>query len=117
MSSNKDSNEMHSHRGGHSHDRKEHDHKAHASKGDAHDHDHDHGAHGHTHGTIDPSITSTDRGLWAIKWSFIGLFITTLIQLVVVYFSGSIALLADTIHNLGDACTAIPLGIAFILGK
>ncbi len=52
-----------------------------------------------------------------MRWSFIGLFITTLIQLVVVYFSGSIALLADTIHNLGDACTAIPLGIAFILGK
>ena len=37
--------------------------------------------------------------------------------MAVVYFSGSIALLADTIHNLGDACTAIPLGIAFILGK
>ncbi len=90
----------------------------HDHKGGAHGHDHGGGgAHGHTHGTIDPSIISTQRGLWAIKWSFFGLMVTTLFQLVVVYFSSSIALLADTIHNLGDACTAIPLGIAFILGK
>jgi cation diffusion facilitator family transporter len=70
--------------------------------------------HGHTHGPLDPSITSTKKGLWAVKWSFIGLVITFIIQAVIVFFTNSIALLADTIHNLGDAITAIPLGIAFL---
>jgi len=80
------------------------------------DHLHDHGhdqSHGHTHGIVDPSITTSDRGLWAIKWSFVGLAATAALQLVVVFISGSVGLLADTIHNLGDAATAIPLGIAF----
>src|SRR6266542_2086337 len=131
MSSNDDFHLDHPHEDeqphGHDHPHKEdahkqddHEHGAHGHdhKGGAHGHDHGGGgAHGHTHGTIDPSIISTQRGLWAIKWSFFGLMVTTLFQLVVVYFSSSIALLADTIHNLGDACTAIPLGIAFILGK
>ena len=81
---------------------------------DPHDHPHDHLAgHGHTHGIVDPSITTNDRGLWAIKWSFVGLATTAVLQLVVVFLSGSVALLADTIHNFGDAATAIPLGIAF----
>lgn len=70
--------------------------------------------HGHSHGSIDPSIASTKRGLWAVKWSFIILMITFLFQVVIVIFTGSVALLADTIHNLGDAVTAIPLGIAFL---
>src|SRR5712692_3985807 len=78
----------------------------------SHDHGHDH-SHGHTHGIVDPSIATSDRGLWAIKWSFVGLAATAAIQLVVVFISGSVGLLADTIHNLGDAATAIPLGIAF----
>jgi len=80
------------------------------------DHSHDHGhdrSHGHTHGIVDPSITTSDQGLWAIKWSFVGLAATAALQLVVVFISGSVGLLADTIHNLGDAATAIPLGIAF----
>jgi cation diffusion facilitator family transporter len=75
-----------------------------------HDHDHEHG---HTHGIVDPSITTSERGLWAIKWSFIGLAATAMLQLVVVFISGSVALLADTVHNFGDAATAIPLAIAF----
>jgi cation diffusion facilitator family transporter len=75
-------------------------------------HDDDRG-HGHTHGVVDPSITTSDRGLWAVKWSFIGLAITAAFQLVVVAISGSVGLLADTIHNFGDAATAVPLGIAF----
>lgn len=79
-----------------------------------HDHNHD-GDHGHTHGVIDPSITATDRGIWAIKWSFIILAITALLQVLVVVISGSVALLADTIHNVGDAATAIPLWVAFRL--
>lgn len=65
----------------------------------------------------DYSILSTDRGIWAVKWSFAGLFVTALLQAFVVILSGSIALLADTIHNFGDAATAIPLGIAFMLAK
>lgn len=73
-------------------------------------------AHGHTHGSIDPTITSTQKGIWAVKWSFIAMMITFILQAVVVFFTGSVALLADTIHNLGDAVTAIPLGIAFIIG-
>lgn len=71
--------------------------------------------HGHTHGVIDPTIATTTRGIWAIKWSFVVLAITSVLQLVVVVFSGSVALLADTIHNVGDAVTAIPLWVAFLL--
>src|SRR5205814_8829022 len=84
-------------------------------------HDHDHGSqghrHGHTHGVVDPSITTSERGIWAIKWSFIGLFITAAIQIFVVYLSQSVGLLADTIHNFGDAATAIPLWVAFALAR
>lgn len=90
-----------------------------------HDHAHDpdltpaaHSAHhGHTHGVVDPSIASTTRGLWALKWSFVGLMVTALFQIVVVFLSGSVGLLADTIHNFADAATAIPLGIAFWLAR
>jgi cation diffusion facilitator family transporter len=80
-------------------------------------HDHGGGGHGHTHGVIDPSLSSTDRGIWAIKWSFVILAITSAIQLFVVYATGSVALLADTIHNIGDATTAIPLWFAFVLAR
>lgn len=73
--------------------------------------------HSHTHGAVDPTIASTSRGIWAIKWSFIGLMITAGIQVVIVYLSGSVALLADTIHNFGDAATAIPLWIAFLFAR
>src|SRR6266478_1450107 len=73
--------------------------------------------HGHSHGIVDASIASTDRGLWALKWSFVGLMATALIQVVVVALSGSVGLLADTIHNFADAATAIPLGIAFWLAR
>ncbi len=73
--------------------------------------------HGHSHWRIDPSIASSDRGIWAVKWSFIGLFVTAAIQLAVVIFSNSVGLLADTIHNFGDASTAIPLGMAFMFAR
>jgi cation diffusion facilitator family transporter len=82
-----------------------------------HGHRHDGGGHGHTHGVIDPTIATTARGIWAIKWSFVVLAITAALQLLVVVFSGSVALLADTIHNVGDAATAIPLWIAFALAR
>ncbi|ESX20634.1 cobalt transporter [Mesorhizobium sp. LSJC255A00] len=82
-----------------------------------HGHDHGEGGHGHTHGVIDPTIATTTRGIWAIKWSFVVLAITAALQLVVVFLSGSVALLADTIHNVGDAVTAIPLWVAFMLAR
>ena len=82
-----------------------------------HGHSHDEGRHGHTHGVIDPSIVTTERGIWAIKWSFIILALTAALQFVVVFVSGSVALLADTIHNIGDATTAIPLWVAFVLAR
>lgn len=80
-------------------------------------HGHGGGGHGHAHGVIDASLASTERGIWAIKWSFVILAITSAIQLAVVYFTGSVALLADTIHNFGDATTAIPLWFAFVLAR
>ena len=83
-----------------------------------HQHDyHGHGGHDHSHGIVDPSLVASERGIWAVKWSFIGLFITALVQVVVVLLSGSVALLSDTIHNFGDAATAVPLGIAFALSR
>ena len=72
-----------------------------------------HGGHPHTHGAIDPRITTSARGIWALKWSLALLALTGAMQVGVVFASGSIALLADTIHNFGDAATAIPLWIAF----
>ncbi|PAQ11804.1 cation-efflux pump [Mesorhizobium temperatum] len=88
----------------------------HAAHGHGHHH-HASGSHGHTHGVIDATIATTDRGIWAIKWSFVILAITAALQMVVVALSGSVALLADTIHNIGDATTAIPLWIAFMLAR
>lgn len=79
-------------------------------------HSHGHG-HGHTHGVVDPTIATTQRGIWAVKWSFVLLAITAAAQLAVVALSGSVALLADTIHNIADAATAIPLWIAFVLAR
>jgi cation diffusion facilitator family transporter len=81
------------------------------------EHPHEHGDHGHTHGAVDASITTSERGIWAVKWSFIGLFATALVQIVVVLLSGSVGLLSDTIHNFGDAATAVPLWIAFALTR
>ncbi len=81
-----------------------------------HNHDHDH-AHGHTHGVVDPTLATTVRGIWAIKWSFWILAATAALQLVVVYASNSVALIADTIHNIADAGTAIPLWVAFVLAR
>jgi cation diffusion facilitator family transporter len=71
----------------------------------------------HSHGAIDSSIASTERGIWAVKWSFVILMLTALLQLAVVAASGSVALFADTVHNIGDALTAVPLWIAFMLAR
>jgi cation diffusion facilitator family transporter len=105
---NEDDDHDHDHFHGHAHEDDRDDHHDH--------HDHNQG-HAHMHGIVDPSILTTERGIWAVKWSFVGLFITAFIQVIIVYYSGSIALLADTIHNFGDALTAIPLLFAFMLAR
>jgi cation diffusion facilitator family transporter len=81
-----------------------------------HRHNHHHKT-THSHGVIDPHILTSQRGIWAVKWSFFWMIVTAVIQLLVVIFSGSVALLADTIHNFGDALTAVPLWFAFSLGR
>jgi divalent metal cation (Fe/Co/Zn/Cd) transporter len=79
--------------------------------GHAHDHEHDHG---HTHGRVDRSIVRSRAGVRAVAISLGILGATAALQTVVFAFSGSVALLADLIHNGGDALTAIPLAIAFL---
>lgn len=77
-----------------------------------------HGAeagHGHTHGLIDPSIKRSRAGLRAVGISLAVLGLTALLQLALFLATDSVALLADLIHNFGDALTAIPVGIAFLL--
>jgi divalent metal cation (Fe/Co/Zn/Cd) transporter len=82
----------------------------------AHEHGHAHGSeHGHSHGLVDDSIKRSREGVRAVSLSLAVLGIAALIQTVVFVASGSIALLADLIHNFGDALTAVPLGIAFAL--
>jgi cation diffusion facilitator family transporter len=81
-----------------------------------HKHSGGHGhAHDHSHGLVDPSITRSRTGLHAVSLSLFVLALTAGLQAVVFVLSGSVALLADLIHNAGDALTAVPLGIAFVL--
>lgn len=77
-------------------------------------HEHGHG-HGHSHGLIDRSITRSRDGLRTVAVSLGVLLLTAAVQAVIFVATGSVALLADLIHNFGDALTAIPLGIAFFL--
>jgi len=66
---------------------------------------------------VDATMESSARGIWALKISLVALGITAVLQLVIVTISGSVALLADTIHNFADAGTSIPLWIAFALAR
>ena len=79
-----------------------------------HDHEHDHG-HGHSHGLVDRSIVRSHEGVRAVSISLAVLGVAALAQTAIFVASGSVALLADLIHNFGDALTAVPLGIAFFL--
>ncbi|QIN84431.1 cation diffusion facilitator family transporter [Rubrobacter tropicus] len=75
---------------------------------------------GHSHDaadSVDDALASNEEGIRALKISLVALVVTALLQAVVVAFSGSVALLADTIHNFGDALTALPLWVAFALAK
>ena len=71
--------------------------------------------HGHSHGLIDRSITRSRDGLRTVGISLGVLLATSLLQGVIFLATGSVALLADLIHNFGDALTAIPLGVAFVM--
>lgn len=126
----------HEHAADHGHNHGHSD--GHGHGGDqGHSHSHSHGDHDHAHPTgirgfflglfvphshdaadsIDDALVASKEGIRAITVSLVILLITTLIQLTVVFVSGSVALLADTVHNFSDALTAIPLGIAFLLGR
>jgi len=85
-----------------------HHHPDHSRSGNPHD---------HIHGAVDPAILTTEKGMWAVKWSMVGLLLTALLQAAVVAVTSSVALLADTIHNFGDAATAVPLWIAFVMAR
>src|SRR5829696_8063510 len=80
----------------------------------AHTHVHPH-AHGHSHGLVHDSIKRSREGLRAVGLALLILTVTAIAQVVIYAASGSVALLADLIHNGGDAATAIPLSIAFML--
>jgi cation diffusion facilitator family transporter len=97
---------MESHAHGHTH-----------SHGQAHGHGgHGHGGgHGHSHGLVDPSIKRSREGLKAVLVSLLILAATAALQVGVFVLGGSVALLADLIHNAGDALTAVPLGAAFLM--
>jgi divalent metal cation (Fe/Co/Zn/Cd) transporter len=78
-------------------------------------HDHDEHTHGHSHGLVDESIKRSREGVRAVTLALGILASTAAVQALVFAFTGSLALLADLIHNGGDALTAIPLGIAVAL--
>jgi len=71
--------------------------------------------HGHTHGLIDPTIKRSREGMRAVALSLLVLGLTAAVQGVIFSLTHSVALLADLIHNAGDAATALPLGIAFAM--
>lgn len=94
----------------------------------AHGHGHSHGhGHGwrrawrpHSHDAadqMDERLTGSREGMRALWGSFAVLLVTAAAQATVVWLTGSVALLSDTLHNLADACTAIPLAVAFRLGR
>jgi cation diffusion facilitator family transporter len=120
---------MSRHRDEHLHDDPLHEAHGHAGHHDHADH-HDHagGVVGwltglvrpHSHDaaeSVDAALESSAQGIRAVKISLVALLVTAVLQALVVTVSGSVALLADTIHNLADALTAVPLWFAFVLGR
>jgi cation diffusion facilitator family transporter len=94
-------------------DRHEGRHRHHRNAG--HDHSHGEHDHGHSHGLVHDSIKRSREGVRAVLVSLGVLGIAAGVQTLIFALSGSVALLADLIHNFGDALTAVPLGIAFLL--
>ncbi|MET7651715.1 MULTISPECIES: cation diffusion facilitator family transporter [unclassified Streptomyces] len=119
--------ERHDHEHGHRHDRGHHHEHAHehphhhsspASPGLRHRVAHLLAPHSHeTADKLDPALESSARGMRALWVSLAVLGVTAVAQAFVVVLSGSVALLGDTVHNAADALTAVPLGIAFVLGR
>ena len=114
----------HSHNHGHDHDH-EHDHDHHHGGGivgtiaaalhlPGFGHDHDHG---YTSMAQDNAVRDNELGIRTVKLALLVLGITTVLQIVIYVASGSVALLADTVHNLGDALNSVPLWIAFVLAR
>ena len=73
--------------------------------------------HSHAHAPVDQAMEHNAEGVRALKLSVAGLALTAALQLVVVLASGSVALLSDTLHNLADAGTSLPLWLAFNIGR
>jgi cation diffusion facilitator family transporter len=71
--------------------------------------------HGHSHGRVDPSIVRSRAGVHAVLASLAVLTMAAAVQVAIFVVSGSVALLADLVHNFGDALTAVPLAAAFLL--
>jgi cation diffusion facilitator family transporter len=104
----------------------------HAHDHHQHDHGHDHNTlwgviagalhlpgYGHTHeqpSHTDP-LYNNELGIRTVKWALAALGLTTVLQIIIYVMSGSVALLADTVHNLGDALNSVPLWIAFVLAR
>ncbi|MFA5774020.1 MAG: cation diffusion facilitator family transporter, partial [Ilumatobacteraceae bacterium] len=114
----------------HDHDHADHHHPHPHSHHDDDDHDYAHASgvvgwlknyfapHSHDAAdSIDDALIANAEGMKALKISLLALALTAAAQVVVVVVTGSIALLADTIHNFSDALTALPLGLAFILAR
>jgi divalent metal cation (Fe/Co/Zn/Cd) transporter len=93
----------------------EHEHEVEPLELQRHDHDDDGDGHAHSHGLVDRSILRSHAGVKAVAISLAILGLTAGAQVAIFAISNSVALLADLIHNFGDALTAIPLGIAFFL--
>jgi cation diffusion facilitator family transporter len=95
----------------------EHGDDTHAQDGHGHDHEgHSHGGeNGHSHGLVHDSIKRSREGVRAVLIALGVLGAAAIVQTLVFALSGSVALLADLIHNFGDALTAVPLGMAFLL--
>ena len=107
----------------------EHDHGHSHEHGHGDDHEHQHGGlwgelrhlvQPHSHDaadSLDDALVASNEGVRAVQLSLIGLGLTAVLQLVVALTSGSVAVLADTIHNFADASTAVPLWLAFWVGR
>jgi cation diffusion facilitator family transporter len=90
--------------------------RSHVQQHHSHQHADDHGGeHGHSHGLMYDSVKRSREGVRAVSLSLAVLGLAAVAQTLIFIASGSIALLADLVHNFGDALTAVPLGVAFVL--
>lgn len=124
----------HSHDHPHAHDHShDHGHEHGHDHGHSHEHDHDHGSgvwglintvfhlHGHSHQkqalAADTTLSHNEEGIRTVWLALAALMITAIVQIIIVAMSGSVALLADTVHNIGDGLNSVPLLIAFYLAR